>query len=160
MSNVFTSFGRRLQETMSKLVPDRRSYICLGYTLPGPGVPIDAPLHDYSKILGASAVLKPAGENRIFDAALPRRGILTRQIALDDWGSDWLVLEFKEPLCYKGRSYSCVLIRAKWIGTPIGKEFCPVFVLLDGEAALTKMGSWSSAEFQFESWAEVELVHD
>jgi hypothetical protein len=36
---------------------------------------------------------------------------LTKQLALDDWGTDWLVLHFDEPLEYDNASHAYVLIR-------------------------------------------------
>jgi hypothetical protein len=128
-----------------------------GYALPGPGMPFNAPGYDYAQVLGRRARLKPSGENVSFDASLPRHGVLSRQLGLTDWGSDWLVMTFDEPFNHNGIKVSYCLVRARWSGCPIGSEFCPVFVLTDPVGALMKNDSWTSADFQFISWGDVEL---
>jgi hypothetical protein len=127
--------------------------IRLGHALPGPGMPSDTAMYDYGSIIGRRAQLKPAGENMSFDAELPRWGRLTRQVALSDWGTDWLVLELDQPASFG----AYCLIRARWNGHPIGSEFCPVFVLTDPKESLLRNESWSSQDFQFDSWAEVTI---
>ena len=97
------------------------------------------------------------GENMCLDAQLPRKGIFQRQIKLSDWGEDWLVLEFDIPLEYKNKTYDYSIIRSRWVGTPIGSEFCPVFVLLDPEQSLINMTEWSSKNFDFASWGQVSV---
>lgn len=134
--------------------------ILAGRALPGAGVPSDAPSFDYSDLLGQTAELQPARENRVLDALLPRQGTLTRQIALDDWGTDWLVLEINEPILYDNYSHEYLIIRARWAGVPIGSDFCPVFVLLDQDKILDQRTSYASSQFQFESWGKVVLVGD
>jgi hypothetical protein len=134
--------------------------IIAGRALPGAGVSINAPMYDYTKIFGRPAELLPAGEHIRLDALLPRRGTLTKQLALDDWGTDWLVLHFDEPLEYDNASHSYVLIRARWIGVPIGEEFCPVFVLFDRDGVLAAQDRWESADFQFESWGQVRVIDE
>lgn len=128
-----------------------------GYALPGPDVASAAPSHDYAALLGRAATLKPAGENARLDAVLPQRGLLTRQIALANWGSDWLVVTFAEPFDYDGVQVCYCLIRARWVGHPVGADFCPVFVLIDKEDALSSKRHWSSKDFQFIAWADVEV---
>ena len=129
-----------------------------GHALPGPGVSSSAPSHDYAALLGQVATLKPCGENISFDACLPRNGVLTRQIALGDWGADWLVMSFQEPLSYEGAHHPYCLIRARWNGCPVGSEFCPVFVLTDANGAISQKHHWVSSDFQFISWAEIDLA--
>jgi hypothetical protein len=121
-------------------------------------VPSKAPSYDYAALLGKIATLKPCGENVSFDAGLPRAGTLTRQIGLGDWGDDWLVMTFEEPLNYKGEPVPYCLIRARWNGCPVGSEFCPVFVLTDAHGAVTRKNQLASSDFQFVSWAEIELA--
>ena len=129
-----------------------------GYALPGPGASFSAPSYDYATLLGHVAKLKPCGENASLDDSLPRNGVLARQIALGDWGNDWLVFIFQEPLTYQGAQLSYCLIRARWNGCPIGSEFCPVFVLTDVDGALARKDHWTSSDFQFVGWAEIEIV--
>jgi hypothetical protein len=133
------------------------NHIRAGYALPGPGVPSDAPAYDYSALLGRTGELRPSGENSRFDKFLPRHGRFIRQVALADWGSDWLVFELAEPFSYEETSVSYCIIRARWTGCPIGSEFCPVFVLTDNRHALSMQHHWSSKDFQFTAWAEVSV---
>jgi len=58
---------------------------------------------------------------------------------------------------YKNKTYDYTLIRSRWVGTPIGSEFCPVFVLLDPELSLINMADWSSKNFDFASWGQVSV---
>lgn len=132
--------------------------ILAGWALPGAGVPSDAPSFDYRDLLGRSAELQPVGENIVLDDWLPRQSTLTRQIALEDWGIDWLVLQFDEPIEYMNRRYDYSIIRARWFGVPVGSDFCPVFLLLDKDRVLDERDIYSSSQFQFVSWGKVVLV--
>jgi len=127
------------------------------FPLPGPGAESSAPSYDYSELLGQRAVLDPGGENPVLDELLPQSGVLNRQLALQDWGSDWLVLDFEEPFEYAGVQIAYCLIRARWQGTPIGSGFCSAFVLMDRDGALAAQDQWRSADFQFVSWGFVRL---
>ena len=124
-----------------------------GYALPGPGAPFSGPDHDYTTLLGRQAKLMPAGENIDLDAHLPRDGVFSQQLALSDWGTDWLVLTLNEP-CPFG---SYFIVRARWLNHPIGSEFCPVFVLTDPQNSLKGKQQWASADFDFTSWATIEV---
>ena len=68
-----------------------------GYALPGPGAPNSEPTYDYSRFIGKRITLDKSGENESFDRHLPRSATVVRQIGLEDWGRDWLVLRFDEP---------------------------------------------------------------
>jgi hypothetical protein len=129
-----------------------------GHALPGPGMPFSAPSYDYSTLLGQIAILKPCGENISFDAGLPRSGVLTQQLSLGDWGDDWLLMTFHEPLSYDRAHLPYCLVRARWNGCPVGSEFCPVFVLTDDQGAIEQKDHWVSSDFQFVSWAEIEIA--
>ena len=120
-------------------------------------MPYVAPNYDYSPLIGRRITLDPSGEDMNLDRCLPRRATITRQIALRDWGPDWLVVEFDEPFdCERGRA-EYGLIRARWFGHPIGSDFCPVFIMFDHGHALSKQANWSSADFTPFSWAEARL---
>ena len=127
--------------------------IRVGNALPGPGAPVTTQSYDYKSLIGRRAQLLPAGENASFDAQLPRWGNLTRQVALNDWGTDWLVFTCEEPAPFG----AYCLLRARWHGHPIGSDFCPVFVLTDESESLSKKVGWLSKDFQFVSWAEVRV---
>jgi len=133
--------------------------IKVGRALPGAGVQssVSDQKFDYSNLIGKKATLMGCGENISLDAQLPRKGTFQRQIKLSDWGEDWLVLEFDMTLEYKNKTYDYTLIRSRWVGTPIGSEFCPVFVLLDPELSLINMADWSSKNFDFASWGQVSV---
>lgn len=126
-----------------------------GYALPGAGVPCSEPTYDYSRLIGKRIVLDKSGENEAFDRHLPRAATAVRQIGLEDWGRDWLVLRLHEPFDYDGYSVGDCLVRARWSGCPIGSEFCPVFVLTDPQQSLGSKQAWVSADFAFVSWGEV-----
>jgi hypothetical protein len=83
-----------------------------------------------------------------------------RQIALEDWGRDWLVVGFNEAGEYKGTSIGKCLIRARWSGCPIGSEFATVFVLTDSRNAFGSRRAWRSSDFDFVSWAQVRTSED
>ena len=125
--------------------------------MPGPGVPDEAAPYDYAPLIGRRIILGPSGEDSSLDSCLPRRATITREVAIRDWGGDWLVVELDEPFDYKRIRVEYCLIRARWPGHPVGSEFCPVFLVVDPDRALFKQSSWSSADFASFSWAEVQL---
>lgn len=129
------------------------SKIFVGRALPGPGVPFKTPSYDYTLLIGCRGQLKPVGENTTIDAELPRSGYFTLQIALSDWGTDWLVFTFEQAASFG----TYCLIRARWNGCPIGSAHCPVFMLTDLSGALERSPAWTSGDFQFVSWADVEV---
>lgn len=126
-----------------------------GYALPGAGVPSSEPTYDYSHLIGEAVTLEPGGENESFDRNLPRTAQVLRQVVLEDWGSDWLVLRFNEPFSYNETSVGECLIRARWSSCPIGSEFSPVFVLIDPRDALRSKQAWTSSDFEFVNWGLV-----
>jgi hypothetical protein len=132
-----------------------KNTIRAGYALPGAGVPNSEPIQDYSRLIGKRITLDKSGENESFDRHLPRTGTVVRQIGLEDWGRDWLVLRFDEPFDYDGGSVRECLVRARWSGCPIGSDFSPVFVLTDPRNALGAKQVWASGDFNFVSWGEV-----
>jgi len=129
-----------------------------GHALTGSGTSSNTLSYDYAALLGKVATLKPCGENVSFDSYLPRIGIFTRQIALGDWGDDWLVMTFEEPFDHKGDRVSYCLIRVRWDGCPVGSEFCPVFVLTHVHGAIAEKRQWISSDFQFVSWPLMEFA--
>ena len=128
-----------------------------GMAIPGAGVPSSAPSYNYSHLLGSHLTLHGVGENISLDSFLPRKGKVTRQITLENWGTDWIVFQFDESFEYKGERLDYCLLRGRWFDHPIGSEFCPVFVLTDPRKSLGAKSQWSSKDFSFESWGEVTL---
>ena len=114
-------------------------------------------MHDYAGLLGRMARLTPGGENASFDALLPVRGTLSRQVALEDWGDDWLVLSLSAAMSYGGHEHHHVLVRSRWSGVPIGATPCSVFVLLDPRNAALKSALLRSSDFEHASWCQVEV---
>ena len=133
------------------------SRIRQGVALPGPGVPSEVPAYDYSALIGNQLTLNGGGENLNFERALPRTAIIVRQLALKDWGTDWLEIKFHESFQYKQTNMEACLIRARWIGHPIGDELCPVFVLTDDRKILKTKTNFESQDFQFVTWGQAEL---
>ena len=113
--------------------------------------------YDYTHVLGRLAKLLPGGESTSFDALLPVHGTLSRQVALEDWGSDWLVLSLEQSLCVGGNEYHHVLVRSRWAGVPIGVMPCSVFVLLDPRGAALKGVLLRSSDFEQAPWSQIEV---
>ena len=103
-------------------------------------------------------ILVEPGDNEEIAKSLPRTGWVLRQIALSDWGSDWLHLELDEPITYQGSSYPECLIRSRWVGRSIGAEPVSVFLLLDPKRNLSKTSPWSSRDFSFVDWAMAKEI--
>jgi hypothetical protein len=120
-------------------------------------MPSSAPTYDYSHLIGKRVSLSGVGENEIFEKNLPRTATVVRQIALGDWGPDWLVIRLDESFEYEGISIRDCIVRGRWEGHPIGSEFCPVFVLVDRRDMLSAKHQWSSADFLHVTWGEIEL---
>jgi hypothetical protein len=108
-------------------------------------------------LVGRRARLIPAGENTSLDQQLPQTGTFSKQVALRDWGHDWLILRFDYPFTYDGYEVRLCLVRARWHGCPIGSEFCPVFVLFDNTDRLGATTEYQSSDFHFVSWGEIEV---
>jgi hypothetical protein len=81
-----------------------------------------------------------------------------RQIALSDWGAEWLHVKLDEPITYHGSSHSDCLIRSRWVGRSIGSEPVSVFLLLDPNGNLSKSSQWSSNDFNFVDWAMAKQI--
>src|SRR5437764_4466609 len=54
--------------------------------------------HDYTNLIGANLTVGYSDQNESFAAYLPCTGTVVRQIALKDWGSDWLYCSFTSRL--------------------------------------------------------------
>jgi hypothetical protein len=119
--------------------------------------------HDYSHLIGSDLVVGDA-DNRSFAAYLPRAGRVVRQIALDDWGTDWLVLQLHEPFEYQlgsldtGFRVSVIthfVVRSRLLGHPIGAQRTSVFLLLDADHVLDTKQQFRSTDFIHISWAMI-----
>ena len=136
---------------------DSEPKIRFGHALPGAGMPGSAPSYDYAHLIGRDVTVSYGDHNIAFERILPRDGKVCRQIALKDWGADWLVVELNEPIEYAGQSLQKILVRARWLGCPIGSEFALVFLLLDSRNAIDTQDEWVAADFDFACWAQVQL---
>ncbi|MGA7273689.1 MAG: hypothetical protein WBX14_02490, partial [Candidatus Udaeobacter sp.] len=56
--------------------------------------------HDYADLIGSDFIVSDPDSSN-FAAFLPRTGTALRQIALEDWGSDWLVLRLNNSFEYQ-----------------------------------------------------------
>jgi hypothetical protein len=117
--------------------------------------------HDYSHLIGTELTVGYADQNESFASYLPRTGSVVRQITLDDWGADWLVLRLHEPFNYQLGSLDAGLrvahithfvVRSRWHGHPIGARQTSVFLLLDADCALEKEQDYCSADFIHICW--------
>jgi hypothetical protein len=119
--------------------------------------------HDYSHLIGSDLEVGDA-ENQSFATYLPRAGKVVRQIALDDWGTDWLVLQLHEPFEYQlgsldtGFRVSAIthfVVRSRLLGHPIGAQRTSVFLLLDADHLLDTKQQFRSTDFIHISWAMI-----
>jgi len=93
-------------------------------------------------------------DNAAFARAAPDGelvGTVGAKVVLEDWGSDWNMLELDTPLEYLGRAHPWVLIRSRWQGHTVGGyRDTAVFILLP-KGTPTVPGV-RSADFDFVSW--------
>ena len=93
-------------------------------------------------------------QNEDFRSLLPRDGTVLRQLSLSDWGDDWYVVEFDEPLDYGNRQFSHVLVRSRWAGYAIGDPAgTSVFLLLPRSEDALDQRSPTSYDFDHVAWA-------
>ena len=120
--------------------------------------------HDYSHLIGTDLTVGYSDQNESFAPYLPRTGTVVRQIALEDWGSDWLVLQLHDPLDYqlgsldtgfRGVRITEFIVRSRLIGQPIGSPWTSVFVLLDPDHALDTKQQFRSTDFIHITWAMI-----
>jgi len=119
---------------------------------------------DYCHLIGSDLTVGYADQNESFAAYLPRTGTVVRQITLEDWGSDWLVLELHEPFEYQLGSLDTgfraarithFLVRSRWAGHAIGTQQTSVFLLLDTDHALESKEQFHSTDFIHICWGMI-----
>jgi hypothetical protein len=119
--------------------------------------------HDYGHLIGTSLTVG-SSDNQEFAAYLPRKGTVIRQIALEDWGSDWLVLRLDEPFEYQLGSLDTgfrvarithFVVRSRLLGHPIGAQPTSVFLLLDADHVFDTKEQFCSADFLHVTWAMI-----
>jgi hypothetical protein len=119
--------------------------------------------YDYSHLIGGDFTVSDA-DNSTFAAYLPRTGTAVRQIALEEWGSDWLVLQLHKPFDYqlgsldtgfRGVRITQFILRSRLVGQPIGSEWTSVFVLLDPDHLLDTKLHFRSTDFIHVTWAMI-----
>ena len=117
--------------------------------------------HDYNHLIGANLTVGYADQNESFAAYLPRTGTVARQITLEDWGSDWLVLQLHESFEYQLGSLQTgfraariihFLVRSRWAGHAIGARQTSVFLLLDAHHVLETKQQFRSTDFIHICW--------
>jgi len=122
------------------------------------------PQHDYAHLIGSELCVGYSDQNESFASFMPLCGTVLRQITIQDWGTDWLVLLLNEPFDYqtfspqhgyRGHSVSHILIRARWASHPIGGEQASVFVLLDIGHVLDAKSSYIASDFFHACWGMV-----
>jgi hypothetical protein len=120
--------------------------------------------HDYSHLIGTELTVGYADQNETFGAYLPRTGTAIRQITLEDWGSDWLVLQLHEAFEYQLGSLDTgfrlaqithFLVRSRWAGHAIGARQTSVFLLLDVDHVLDTKKQFRSMDFIHICWGIV-----
>jgi hypothetical protein len=122
--------------------------------------------HDYAHFIGCDFIITDS-DSSSFAAYLPRKGTAIRQIALEDWGSDWLVLRLHNPFEYQlgtlDTGFRAVridhfIVRSRWTGHPIGSQPTSVFLLLDTDHLLDTSEEFRSADFLHITWAMINRV--
>jgi hypothetical protein len=119
--------------------------------------------HDYSHLIGNQLVVGYGDHNDAFAAHLPRSGTVARQIALEDSGSDWLVLQLADPFEYPGSpdtgfralAVTHFIVRSRWAGCPIGGPQTSVFVLIDPDRVLDTKERFRSTDFIHIAWGMI-----
>jgi hypothetical protein len=120
--------------------------------------------HDCSYLIGSDLKVGYADQNESFAAYLPRTGTVVRQITLEDWGGDWLVLQLHEPFEYqlgsldagfRGTTVTRFLVRSRWAGHVIGAQQTSVFLLLDFDQMLDTREQFRSADFLHVCWGMI-----
>ncbi len=118
--------------------------------------------HDYSHLVGTDLTVGYADQNESFARHLPRSGTVACQVALEDWGRDWLVLRLHEPFEYqlgsldtgfRAATITHFLVRSRWPGHAIGAQQTSVFLLLDPDHALDAKEQLRSTDFVHICWA-------
>ncbi len=120
--------------------------------------------HDYSHLIGTDLTVGYSDQNESFAPYLPRTGTVVRQIALGDWGSDWLVLQLHEPFDYqlgsldtgfRGVVVTDFAVRSRLVGYPIGRHRTSVFLLIDSDQMLSKKREFTSKDFIHICWGMI-----
>jgi hypothetical protein len=120
--------------------------------------------HDYADLIGSRLRVEYADQSESFAAFMPFCGTVRRQVAIHDWGSDWLVLQlddpfvyqtFSQPQGYRGHRVSHILVRSRWAGCPVGGTQTSVFVLLDLHHVLDEHRVYVAADFFLACWGIV-----
>jgi hypothetical protein len=120
--------------------------------------------HDYLHLIGTDLIVGYTDQNESSSAYLPRSGTVVRQIALEDWGDDWLVLQLHEPFDYQLGSLETgfrifrithLIVRSRWVGHAIGVQKTSVFLLLDTDHVLDTKEQFRSTDFLHVAWGMI-----
>jgi hypothetical protein len=95
-------------------------------------------------------------DNSRFGSAMPPQGaagVISKCVALEDWGDDWYLVDLDSPIMYDRVSHERVLIRSRMTGHALG-DVDPtwVFVLLIPDPAVFERPLLSSSDFYHVSW--------
>ena len=123
-----------------------------------------ATLQSHGYLIGSDLTVGYADQNESFAAYLPRTGTVVRQITLEDWGCDWLVLQLHEPFEYqlgsldtgfRATTVTHFLVRSRWAGHALGAQQTSVFLLLDADHVLDTKQQVRSTDFIHACWGMV-----
>ena len=123
-----------------------------------------AQFYDYSELIGSQLELGYSDQNEKFAGFFPRRGTVTRQVDLEDWGSDWLILQLDEPFDYqlgsletglRGILVTHLIVRSRLASYPIGEKQTSVFVLLDPDNIVHTKDHFRSTDFVQAFWGVI-----
>jgi hypothetical protein len=95
-------------------------------------------------------------QNESFRQALPEGGVsgrVVRQIALQDWGDNWYLLDLEQDFEYNGQRHNHALIRSRWEGYEVGgNDETSVFILLLRDPSVLDKPTLESADFEHAAW--------
>jgi hypothetical protein len=96
---------------------------------------------------------------------LPSSGLIVREVALEDWGAGWYLIQLDEqfdyqhkiaePYVFREMRIGHLLIKSRWEGMKIGDAPTSVFALLVPEVSIFETGKVSSKDFVHAGWGVV-----
>jgi len=79
-------------------------------------------------------------------------------LSVVDCGHDWRLINLDCAFEYKGRRHSCVVVRSRWHGYPLGgDEPTSVVVLLIDDCAIADRAGLQATDCELAAWGMVEV---
>jgi hypothetical protein len=101
-------------------------------------------------------------QNESFGSALPSSGVIgtvARQLAIEDWGDNWSLVDLEAPFSYGGLEHSHMVVKSRWQGYNLGgREPTSIFILLVPDPKVLEKASVCSSDFEQAAWGMAERV--